>query len=230
MAAAALTGWMDQPWTQAWLSFNLMPARWLHPARRASLLPEAVHGLVTAGVAGGDRRPWDRHLSGVLLGEPGMDPVGHLSDPALPLALLDDETFGRLALWSGLVVVGHAVRQTIAREEVARLTTALGEDGLRFARHRAPSLWQAAEARAGVGAHDVAGTARRLGLAMLSLAVAEGAPPLAARALLRLPPEAGQAADELPADFTHGPAALRLARQVLEAIDPEWLSSFPTPR
>ncbi|MGQ5462919.1 SctK family type III secretion system sorting platform protein [Ramlibacter sp. MAHUQ-53] len=219
---------MDQPWTEAWLSFNLCPARWVHASRRTQFLPASMRVWGEAGSGGGRiDRIVHRHWSAAFLQDAAWDPVERLDDPVLPIALLPDPEFERLALWCGLVVIASAVRQVISREEVATLTQSLGEDGLDFARHRAGVL-AGRDALHRLDVSDVRAAASRLGGAMLALALAEGAPPLAHRATWRLPTVAGQAVEELPEGLAAGPAALGVARAVLHEMDPQWLSSFPT--
>lgn len=232
MAALASIPWMDQPWTQAWLSFNLSPARWVHPAWRSRLLPEAIARLLEERASSDAASQLMRHWSGAMLRTPEMAPVETVDDPALPLALLDGTTLARLVRRCGLAVLAPSICRVITRDDVALLAAELGEDDLRFARQVAPAIRPGGAVQAGfpVPSAVAVADATRLGLAILSLVFEQAAPPVRARARLRLPPGTDQAAPELPSDLADGATALRLARQVLLEIDPEWLSSFPTPR
>lgn len=218
--------WLQRPWAEAWLAFNLCPSQLVHPTRTVQWLPAALAPLVgEPAVAAALHRHWSSHL----LRQPGFEPAQDIQDPVLPLALADAALWDRLVTWCGLVVAGGAVRQVIAREEVALLVSRVGAPALDFARRGAARLWPGPRDPAtGLQADPLAGPPR-LGAALLAAALGQAGTPVATRTRLRLP--AGCEADqtELPPALQPAPAACRLARLVLMELDDSWLSSFPMP-
>ncbi|MES2480736.1 MAG: SctK family type III secretion system sorting platform protein [Pseudomonadota bacterium] len=223
MNATARHAWMAHPLAGMLLRFNLEPAWLFHPSRQAEWQPEGAQALPAAGSLA-------RHVSGALLRRLGLARVERLDDPALPLFMAPAPLFERLTLCCGLVVLGPSLRRVIARAEVLALQAQLGEDGLRFAR-AAARLWDAAgPVSMEPAANGVYEQALRSGAALLWLAAASAAEPVAQRALLRLPVDAQDAVIDLPHPLERPANALALARSVLDELEPAWLSSFPAPR
>lgn len=205
------------------LRFNLEPAWLFHPSRAGEWQAQGADALPQGGTLG-------RHVSASLLRRLGLARVEGLDDPALPLFMAPAPLFDRLTLCCGLVVLGPSLRRVISRPEVLALQAQLGEAGLRFAR-TAVRLWDApthvAFEPAANGVHE---QALRAGAALLWLAAATAAEPVAQRARLRLPLEAQDAVIDLPHPLERPANALALALSVLDELEPAWLSSFPTHR
>lgn len=215
--SSAGASWLGHPLADSLLRFELLPSLALHPAQAARLLPAPLQQLLEAGQLA--LPALHRHWSALLRRELQLAPLADLQDPALPLALAPPPLFERLLQHAGLALLGPRVRRAITRAEVAAWRDKLGEEGLRYARHAPPLTEAAAD-----GAPD------QLGAALLHTVFEAATPPVAARALLRLPPEAGAARTLLPAACAAPAAALALAQSVLASLEPAWLSSFPATR
>jgi hypothetical protein len=209
--------WMRHPLAQALLRFNLLPSHFLHPAR-----DDAVPALALKALPG-----LHRHRSAALLKKHGLDPVLSLDDPALPLAMLPEPHFGRLLLLLGAALNAPHVRRTIARHQIALLRQQIGSEGLAIARTPTAAAlaglpvapdWEGARAAALCGAW---------GAAVLAHAFDAASPPVAQRALLRLAPEADALRASLVAAGLQPLRALTVARELLQTLEPAWLSSFP---
>ena len=215
---SALTCWMSHPLAEALLRFNLLPSLLLHPRRDAASARAELKALPAL----------HRHRSVALLKEHGLDPVLDLHDPALPLAMLPDAHFERLLLLLGAALNAPHLRRTIAREELAVLKARLGSEGLAVARTPTAAAlaglpvapdWDAAQAEA---------LCMAWGAAVLAQAFDAAAPAVGQRARLRLAPEADALRAPLSAAGLQPERALRIARELLQSLEPAWLSSFPT--
>ena len=218
---------MDTSLDERLLSFNLLPSRWAHPQRLAEWIGSAWRRPCDAA---GERR-LHRHLSASFLRAtvPGVVQSGD-EDPLLPVVLADEATLDQLVLHCGLVVLGPAIRRVILRDEVKDLLASLGTDALSFARQEAADLaaaeaatWPAlplAPSRAHAQAVDLGGV-------LLAQALRRATGPVAARALLRLPPSALEDDQSLPPTLCDPQIAARLALATLHHLDPAWLALFP---
>jgi type III secretion protein K len=220
MSASFLHSWIRHPLAEALLRFNLLPSLLLHPRRDAAGAGAQLKALPAL----------HRHRSAALLKEHGLDPVLGLDDPALPLAMLPQAHFQRLLLLLGAALNGPHIRRTIAREELSLLKQQLGSEGLAAA--RAPAAvalaglpvapdWHPAQAEA---------VCMAWGAAVLAQAFDAAAPQVARRARLRLAPEADALRAPLSAAGLQPERALSIARELLQSLEPAWLSSFPTTR
>lgn len=220
MSGPALPGWLRHPLAGALLRFNLMPALLLHPRRESTALPPTLQALPTL----------KRHQSAAMLKREGLDPVLDLDDPALPLALLPDAHLQRLLLLLGAALNAPYLRRTIAREDLAVLRDQMGAEAV--AMGRTPT----AAALAGLPvapdwdpacAQDLC---RAWGAAVLAQAFDAATPPVGQRARLRLAPEADSLRAPLSAAGLQPERALRIARELLQTLEPQWFSSFPETR
>lgn len=194
-------------------TFSFMPADYLHPSRRASFggaVPEAVWADARAR----------RSLSALVLQGLGLAqrPCLDAACAELPLALLDAARLETLSRGIAALRLAPLVRRSLLREQVLhwkrRLTPRLHE----FALHSAvllPGL-PALEA-------EPDGPIEPLGHAWICAGLANAPDEIRLRAVLKLP------ADTLPApvDPAH---ARRVVGTVLSALDPQWCTSFATPR
>src|SRR5262249_11073721 len=110
------------------------------------------------------------------------------------------------------------------------LKTQLGDEGLAVARTPAATAlaglpvapdWEAARAEA---------LCMAWGAAVLAQAFDAATPQVGRRARLRLAPEADALRAPLSAAGLQPERALRIARELLQTLEPAWLSSFPTTR
>lgn len=108
--------------------FNYRPASYLHPSRRADLLPDLPARLWTLS------RLQDR-LSLEVLDRAGIDgsPCMDVPNAAWVLALLPTERVSRLASHIGALAAGARVRASLSREQVLGWKAKLGKDAYRFA-------------------------------------------------------------------------------------------------
>lgn len=219
MAERAATEVLRHPFAEALLRFNLLPSLLLHPRRE----PSGIDGLPALPSL-------PRHRSAALLQQQGFDPVMSMDDPALPLALLPPAHLDRLLLLLGAALNAPHIRRTIGRGPLAELKAQVGSEGLAIA--RAPTAaalaglpvapdWSPAQAGA---------LCTAWGAALLAHAFEAAAPGVAQRARLRLPPEADALRAPLAAAGLQPERALAAARQLLQTLEPAWLSSFPAPR
>ncbi|MFY8104516.1 MAG: SctK family type III secretion system sorting platform protein [Ramlibacter sp.] len=217
---------MDASLDERLLSFNLLPSRWAHRQRLDAWARPALQRPCDAA----DERRLHRHLSASFLrsAQPGVVPS--LEDPLLPVFLVDEATLDQLAIHCGLVILGPAIRRVILRDEVKVLLASIGEQGLSFARQEAVVLGGAQAGGWPVlplvpsRAHTQAAA---LGQALLVGASRGASPPVAARALLRLPQSAADEPESLPPDLLEPQHAARLALATLGHLDPAWRSLFP---
>ncbi len=227
--------WLDRPLAGAFLRFNLALADLGQPSYEVPWqLPEDVMDrLVAMGALPSDGpRVVCRHASAMILQSLASDEVvvPGFSDPALPVFMASAETFERLQLGCGLVLLAPAIRRIITREELQALRAELTADELSFARSRAlvsTAGGAYAESEVTLSLGQVRVQARKLGQEVLAFAAQAASPPVACRARLRLPPLPPTESLQLPAALRDGPAALAHARAVLQEVDPEWLSLFP---
>jgi hypothetical protein len=209
---------LKHPLAEAVLRFVLLPSQFLHPRRapqrESARLPQ-LKGL-------------DRHSSAALLKQHHLDPVVDLQDPVLPLAMLPQDSFDRIGLLLGAALNAPHIRRTIVREQLSTLKSQLGPEALNIARSdTAEALrglpvapdWQAPEARV---------ICQSWGCAILGQAFEAASEPVAARARLRLAPEADALRVPLAAADLQPQRALDIARALLGSLEPAWLSSFPS--
>lgn len=227
MSAAELRPWFEHPQSQALLRFNLNPSRLVHHTRAAELLPP---GLLTcwpdAEQALGDAR-LHRHWSSALLADYGLLPLEAIDETGLVVGAAPAPLFDQLAIYCGLALLAPEIRRVITRADVVALEAQLGSRGLAFARHGAQACWGATQSPVPLAAGSAAEQARHLGAAVLDLALEAASAPVAARARLRLPADAVRVRDEVAAAVADEGRAQALALDVLQELDPTWLSSFP---
>lgn len=216
MPSPGVSNWLKHPLAEALLRFSMLPSTFMHPARQVaagtSLNLPALH----------------RHRSAELIKLHDLDPVLELDDPALPLALLPDDHFNRMALLLGAALNAPHIRRTIARDDVAQLRSQIGEEGLGMARGSSATAlagmpvvpdWEAARARL---------LCILCGTAVFGQVFDGAAPPVSVRANLRIDPQADGMRVALSAAGLTPPRALEVARDLLATLEPEWLSSFAT--
>lgn len=220
MTMASLSGWLRHPMAEALLRFNLVPSLLLHPGRDTDAPPAELKSL--PGL--------HRHRSAALLKRHGLDPVLDFEDPALPIAMLPQAHFERLLLLTGAALNAPHIRRTIARSEISELKARLGTEGMAAARTSTAATlsglpvapdWEPARA-------DVLCMA--WGAAIVAQAFDAATPPVGRRGRLRLAPEADVLRTPLAAAGLQPERALRVARELLQSLEPAWLSSFPATR
>lgn len=210
-------GWLRHPLALALLQFNLLPSLLLHPRRG----PAQAHAELKALPA------LHRHRSAALLRQHGLDPVLGLDDPALPLAMLPDAHFNRLLLLLGAALNAPHIRRTIARDEVSLLRDVLGAQAMAMARAPAATALAGLPVAPDWDAANAADLCIAWGSAVLCQAFDAAAPAVGRRARLRLAPEADALRAPLAAAGLQPERALCIARDVLQTLEPAWLSSFP---
>ena len=194
-------------------AFSFMPADYLHPSHRAAFAgsaPDAVWGDARAR----------RSLSVLVLQGLGLAqrPCVDTGCAELPLALLDAQRLDTVARAIVALRLAPLLRRSLLREQVLhwkRLLTPRLHD---FALHSAALLPALPPLDA---APD--GPLEPLGHAWISAGLAHAPDEIRLRAALKLP------ADTTPArvDPVH---ARRVVGAVLSALDPQWCTSFATPR
>jgi len=225
--------WLDRPLASAFLRFNLLPYSLAHESKQGGV---AASSGLQGKSPGSEPSAWLepgrllRHASAQLLRSLGQDElyVQGLGDPALPVFMASPVCFKRLTLFGGLVVLSLPIRRVILREERELLRGALSQEELAFAHLRAPLLWTDDAPRVCTVSPGAAREqAVHLGQALLFHAADSASSAVACRARLRLPERREDDALKLPEALRDGAVALTLVRQVLQEIDPEWLSLFP---
>ena len=208
------------------LLFNALPSQLLHASRWAALLPLGKPAEIS-------EKQWHRHGSALLLPDLDQDPVLSLDHPALPLAMLPESVFNQLLLWGGALLLAPSIRRVISRAEVREINQQLGQDAVNFALHQAPALLKISfesQVSFNFSAGQSRAEALSLGAALLAAAFASAPRGIAQRGLLRLPIEDTVNARVLPAaEFKNTVQALAVARSITDLLEPQWLSSFPTP-
>jgi type III secretion protein K len=216
-AAAAPSSWLAGPIAQELLRFDQLPSQWLHPSR--ANVPSQLAGVASL----------HRHWSALLRREHALEAVRDPADPLLPIALLPPERFARLVLFAGVALLAGGLRRTIAREPLAQLAQQLGADGLQFARAEAPRLaLPPVEERIDPGAARA--QCERWGAALVAIALESASPGVARRAWLRLPADIEDERERLAKAGLEAARALDAARELLQKLEPAWLSSFPAAR
>lgn len=216
-AAAAPSSWLAQPIAQELLRFDQLPSQWLHPSR--ANVPAQLNGVASL----------HRHWSALLKREHALEPVTDPADPLLPIALLPADKFARLVLVAGVALLAGGMRRTIAREPLAQLVEQLGPDALQFARAEAPRLsLPAIEER--IDAGQARSQCEHWGAALVAVALESATPGVARRAWLRLPVDIENERERLAKTGLDSARALGLARDLLQKLEPQWLSSFPAAR
>ncbi|WP_374608501.1 SctK family type III secretion system sorting platform protein [Diaphorobacter nitroreducens] len=220
MTRCAVPGWLRHPLAGALMRFNFMPALLLHPARVDAHAPQALKALPTL----------QRHQSAALLKRLGLDPVQGFDDPALPLAMLPDAHFARLALLLGAALNAPHIRRTIARDDLALLRERLGTEAVAVARTPTAMALAGLPVAPDWDTARASGLCRDWGAAVLAQAFDAAEPAVGRRARLRLAPEADALRAPLAAAGLQPERALRIARELLHTLEPAWLSSFPATR
>lgn len=162
---------------------------------------------------------WHSHWSQDILRRLDLydRPVTDVSRPELTVALLPPDRLERLGRHVGAALFAGRLRQTIAGDDVRRLSAEAGAEVLDFARQfvSVPPLSAAVATDSPISASLMG----RWGNAALLGAMVGGGPELMRRFELKLPDDA---LSELPID----PATcLVIALDVLKLTDPTWLSS-----
>ena len=222
--------WLDRPLAASFLGFNLLPAQWLHPSRSAPWDVDPAKQGAADALASAYPRALRRHASALLLQSlaPEEAVVPGLSDPALPVFMACEDSFERVRVGCGLLLLGPSIRRIITREDLQALRAELTREELDFARGAASRLLPAdASLAVAVSLGRVREQAHGLGDSVLAVAAACASSPVACRARLRLPPGPQPPDIELPLPLQDGASALAYARGVLQEVDPEWLSLFP---
>lgn len=233
MLETARGAWLDRPLAAAFLGFNLLPADWMHPSHSApwDVTEDLKAKLVASGaLASAEPRALRRHASAMLLNglRPEAAVVPGLRDPALPVFMVCEDSFERLLVSCGLVLLGPAIRRIITREDLQALRTELTGDELNFARGSVSRLLPAdASEGVAVSLGRVREQARELGYQVLVVVAEHASHPVACRGRLRLPSMTQPSHFELPLPLRDGASALVFARGVLLEIDPEWIALFP---
>ena len=202
------------------LAFCLLPSLTLHVSHADLLPPISIQTR-------GDQLPaLHRVWSAEIIEKCGMEPVTAFDDPVLPLAMLPAEILDRLVPLAGATLAGQCIRRCIAREDVELLRAQLGDTMLDFVRRRAPAFHAGLDDSSMTNwSLDAAGEeVAILGNTLLAQVFDSASKPVAQRALLRLPAEAFGRNSTFPVAADD---ALRLSLNLLQELDPEWLSSFP---
>lgn len=217
--------WVSHPMASGLLAFNALPSRFLHGSRMAELMPFGQPPEVLDA-------QFHRHCSALLL--PGLDsqPVLAMEDPALPLAMLPPETFAQLLQLCGVLLLAPSIQRVIARDEARALQQGLGKQAVDFAYFQAPGLLElpfVSQEKTGFTAGQAKAQAVLWGAALLHAAFASAPKNISQRGFLRLPAEAAQLRQQMPAAAVQSNAqALSIARSITQTLEPQWLSSFPT--
>ncbi len=220
MNRPAWPDWLRHPLAEALLRFNLMPAAMLHPRRTEATAPPDLGPLPAL----------QRHQSAALLKRHGLDPVLALDDPALPLALLPPDHLDRVLLLLGAALNAPHIRRTIARDELAMLREQIGAEGLAVARTPTAVALAGLPVAPDWTADQAHAICRAWGSAVLAQAFEAAIPAVGRRARLRLAPEADAMRAPLSAAGLQPERALAISRELLNALEPQWLSSFPATR
>ena len=207
---------LNHPLARPYLVFCLLPSLGLHATQAAALVPENI--LEHATDLPSLHSHWSAELSSTL------EPVLGLDDPVLPLAMLPAERFDTLALYAGAVLAGQPIRRCIARTDVQAMRAELGDAILNFTRSRAASIHKGLDDLAwrteSIGADTLA-----LGQVMLAHVLLTATPAIRQRGLLRLPIAAPSHAQAFPLSQAE---SLRISLALLQEVEPEWLSLFPS--
>lgn len=220
MSARLLSNWLGHPLAESFLRFNLLPSTLLHPERGAAVVQRELRDLPAL----------QRHRSAALIEEHGLDPVLGLHDPVLPLAMLPDPYLKRLLVLLGVALNAPHVRRTIARADLAMLNAQLGSEGLAAARMPAAAALAGLPKAPDWKAEHAGALCTAWGSALLTHAFDSAAPEVAGRARLRLSPDADALRAPLAAAGLAPQCALQVALEMLQSLEPAWLSSFPTAR
>lgn len=172
------------------LALAFRPVDTLHPTWwREDWLPGALFERVRQD------RSARRHLSRFFLRQAGADAAWDLAaePPHVALALLDGPRLANLALFAGVTLHSGSIARVLRGGDRLRIREGIGADAYEFALRRGRFLLQQArlgENAAGTGLTDFdqAGeTCRRTGVAALTTALRDAAPPLARRVQWKLP-------------------------------------------
>jgi hypothetical protein len=211
MAGVAQHSWLRHPLAEPLLRFSLLPAQWLHRSR--DLIPRALRGA-------------HRQSAVTLFEKFGLDPMVQVTDPALPLAMLPQASFDRVLLLVGAAMNAMQIRRTIGRAACAELDAQLGADGVLMAQSATAvalggmppaSDWQVARARE---------LCMASGSALVALAFDAATSGVCTRGHLRLEEADVQSRLALAAAGMEPARALAIALDLLEHLEPTWLSSF----
>jgi hypothetical protein len=228
------SAWTKRPWASALLCFAGRPSTLLHESRIRALIPESAQLLLSRAQPG--TRLWHsihRHWSIALnksLALPPLEPSEQvLTDPSLPMALLQPVQLEKLQQFAGAMLAGQLIRRTIRRDHQQLLLQTLGDPVYRFALTRAPAIYAGLPQTQTVDSHQLARDVTEWGNSLIRRAVQAAPSAIADRFLLRLPQETPEPRQQpLPADL-EAPQALELVNSLIEMMDPQWLSSFRAP-
>lgn len=161
---------------------------------------------------------------------PLLPPIPTLTDPVLPLVLLERSRFERLLVWCGVALLRPLLQRMVYRMEVERAQLELGSAALDFAFQPLESADDPTVVHALTAPLiDATGAVPLYGQALIAQAIAAASEPVAVRARMMLPEDVMQTmALYLPPALCAPAAACMHARSVLQRMDPAWLQSFPT--
>ncbi|MET4580101.1 SctK family type III secretion system sorting platform protein [Ottowia thiooxydans] len=210
------------------LEFNLLPSKTLHPAQVPYLAPPTGFSEATAAALPSVLEILHRAWSQSLLSGLGAmaAPVLNLGEPALPLALASPSLLQRLSRDLGIALLGAALRKIVEREEVLRVRSDLGEDGMDWALEGAAKLLPGSADAQGWVQAGWAEAADQLGCGLLAQAWHDAPAPLRERANWKLPPSS-LGAKARGVSGLAAPQARAVCLQRLHQMEPTWLLCFP---
>lgn len=214
------------------ITFNMLPSLTLHPEHAADLNPPEGLDHPDPEVQKNLHRRWSARLLAHL--DADSAPVTDLSQPALPLALLEPAAMQALVRDLGIALLGAALRRIVERRAVLNARASLGLSGMKWALHEAARLhpglqdirvWTLRVHGDSDAFTNWAGLADLLGAGLLAQAWHDAPTSLRRRANWKLPPPSLDAECRNASGLTE-PAARALCLQHLTKIDPVWQSSF----
>lgn len=219
LSPSMVSDWFHHPLAETLLKFNLLPSLFAHPLRDAPISRQLKQLPAL-----------DRHKSAALLRKHKLGYVLSMEDPALVLALLPKAHFARLMGLLGAALNAPHIRRTISRIDRAALHDQIGGEAMAIVRE------PVAAALAGMPVAPDWETSRAQdicfawGAAILAQAFDAATPEVAGRARLRLAPEADSLRAPLSAAGLEPERALRICLDLLQVLEPAWVSSFPATR
>lgn len=213
MTTSVSVEWLRHPLAQALLRFNLLPARLMHPLRA----PSPARPLKPLPAL--ERQRSTALRLGLMLS---------LDDPALALAMLPTAHFQRLQHLLGAALNAAHIRRTIARIERVMLHEQIGIEAMTIAREPVAAALSGLPVAPDWDVSCARDICMAWGAAILAQAFETATPEVAARARLRLAPDVDALRAPLAAAGLEPARALRICLNLLQTLEPEWLSSFPT--
>ena len=223
-ASLPVVTWLEEPWAQPLLQFNLLPTTLLHSSWHAKLAEIPLLQKWLADKT--DLQILHRHWSSFLLKQYQLDQQWALNpeEPLVALACAPTALFNKALMLCGIVLIGKRVRQAITRTEILEIEKKIDAKILNFIYRRSIALFDGLTTLQDWSWEQLAKQMNLLSSALFLRAAEELDVALLQRLRWRLPANAEEFLGQINLSAQE---AFLLLQKIVNEVDASWLSSFP---